>query len=60
MSKVELPKEQAEHAAESDVALSAEEREVLGRVKRQTERKPRGALWRFAKNPPLFFWWYLW
>jgi hypothetical protein len=58
MSEVRLPPEQAEHAAERDVELSAEEREVLERVKQRAERKPRGALWRFGKNPPLCFWWW--
>ena len=37
--------------------LSAQERQVLARVKKQAEKKRSAALRRYLKNPPLFFVW---
>jgi hypothetical protein len=60
MSATTRKETRPQHDHEPAGQLSAEEREVLERIKKQGERKLRGALWRFGKNPPLFYWWWMW
>jgi len=60
MSKVKTQQDQAGHTRQRDSELSAQERAVLARIKTQTRAKRPGWLRRLAKNPPVFFWWWMW
>ena len=60
MSEVKTQQDQAQHTPEPAVALSAEERAVLTRVREQAGKGRSSRLRRFLKDPPLFFWWWAW
>jgi hypothetical protein len=59
MSTTHRREDRSQHDHEPAVALSAEERAVLARIHKQTRSNLRTRLARFAKNPPLF-WFFGW
>jgi hypothetical protein len=60
MSTTNRPTSRPQPERGSATHLSAEEREALDRIRKRAARKREGALRRFGKNPPLFFWWGCW